>query len=67
MVHVCSFIKHINNLLQSIHRLHVSDHHVSTEQQPNASDNFLSTEIKPYLDNRSGNVAAGKQSTKVTK
>jgi hypothetical protein len=39
----------------------------STEQQPYDTDNFPSTEIKPYLDNRSGNAAAGKRSTKVTK
>ena len=38
----------------------------STEQQPNASDNLPFAEIKPCLDSRSGNAAAGKPSTKVT-
>jgi uncharacterized membrane protein YebE (DUF533 family) len=34
--------------------------------QPNSSDNLPYAEIKPYLDSRSGNAAAGKPSTKVT-
>jgi hypothetical protein len=38
----------------------------STEQQPNASDNLPSAEIKSCLDSRSGNAATGKPSTKVT-
>ena len=38
----------------------------STQQQPNASDSLPSTEIKPRLDSRSVNAAAGKPSTKVT-
>ena len=37
----------------------------STEQEPNASDNLPSAEIKPCLDSRSGNAAVGKPSTKV--
>jgi len=38
----------------------------STQQEPNASDNLPSAEIKPCLDSRSGNATAGKPSTKVT-
>jgi len=39
---------------------------VSTHQEPNASDNLPSAEIKTCLDSRSGNAGAGKPSTKVT-
>ena len=37
----------------------------SKEDEPNASDNLSSTEIKPCLDSGSDNAAGGKPSTKV--
>jgi len=45
---------------QSIYESSEGAKNASTKQEPNASDNLASAEVKPYLDRGSGNAARGK-------